>query len=99
MSLFVRGHVASTTLPPHIGHLFTTYRSPFLSLSSSLSISPHLFPQVNGFEVYDPEEAVLMFLEQDQDITLTVARKIKVSRCGPRVHVHVYVATLPVWLG
>ena len=35
-------------------------------------------PQVNGFEVYDPEEAVLLFLEQDQDITLTVARKIKV---------------------
>ena len=35
--------------------------------------------QVNGFEVYDPEEAVLLFLEQDQDITLTVARRIKVS--------------------
>lgn len=35
--------------------------------------------QVNGFEVYDPEEAILLFLEQDQDITLTVARKIKVS--------------------
>ena len=35
--------------------------------------------QVNGFEVYDPEEAVLLFLEQDQDISLTVARKMKVS--------------------
>ena len=34
--------------------------------------------QVNGFEVYDPEEAVLLFLEQDQDISLTVARKMKV---------------------
>lgn len=34
--------------------------------------------QVNGFEVYDAEEAILLFLEQDQDITLTVARKIKV---------------------
>ena len=34
--------------------------------------------QVNGFEVYDPEEAILLFLEQDQDISLTVARKIKV---------------------
>jgi hypothetical protein len=34
--------------------------------------------QVNGFEVYDPEEAVLLFLEQDQDISLTVARKLKV---------------------
>ena len=35
---------------------------------------------MNGFEVYDPEEAVLLFLEQDQDITLTVARKIKVIK-------------------
>lgn len=26
----------------------------------------------------DPEEAVLLFLEQDQDITLTVARKMQV---------------------
>lgn len=34
--------------------------------------------QVNGFEVHDPEEAVLLFLEQDQDITLTVARPVKV---------------------
>ena len=36
--------------------------------------------QVNGFEVHDPEEAVLLFLEQDQDITLTVARQLKVCR-------------------
>ena len=49
------------------------YHSLSLSLSSFL-----MCPQVNGFEVYDPEEAVLLFLEQDQDITLTVARKIKV---------------------
>ena len=28
--------------------------------------------------MYDPEEAILLFLEQDQDITLTVARKPKV---------------------
>jgi len=35
--------------------------------------------QVNGFEVHDPEEAILLFLEQDQDITLTVARPLKVS--------------------
>ena len=34
---------------------------------------------MNGFEVYDAEEAILLFLEQDQDITLTVARKIKAS--------------------
>lgn len=40
--------------------------------------------QVNGFEVHDPEEAVLLFLEQDQDITLTVARPIKVSDTTPR---------------
>lgn len=39
-----------------------------------------LFSQVNGFEVYDPEEAVLLFLEQDQDISLTVARKVKVCQ-------------------
>ena len=37
------------------------------------------FLQVNGFEVHDPEEAILLFLEQDQDITLTVARPTKVS--------------------
>lgn len=37
--------------------------------------------QVNGFEVHDPEEAILLFLEQDQDITLTVARPAaKVSK-------------------
>ena len=30
--------------------------------------------------MYDPEEAVLLFLEQDQDISLTVARKIKTKR-------------------
>ena len=33
---------------------------------------------MNGFEVHDPEEAILLFLEQDQDITLTVARPLKV---------------------
>ena len=49
----------------------------FQSINQSASLSYHLL-QVNGFEVYDPEEAVLMFLEQDQDITLTVARKLKV---------------------
>jgi len=38
--------------------------------------------QVNGFEVHDPEEAILLFLEQDQDITLTVARPLKVSQTG-----------------
>ena len=37
--------------------------------------------QVNGFKVFDPEEAILLFLEQDQDITLSVARKIKVCVC------------------
>ena len=41
-------------------------------------LSCHL--QVNGFNVFDPEEAVLLFLEQDQDITLTVARKMQVRR-------------------
>ena len=30
--------------------------------------------------MHDPEEAVLLFLEQDQDITLSVARPLKV--CG-----------------
>jgi hypothetical protein len=41
--------------------------------------------QVNGFQVYDPEEAILLFLEQDQDITLSVARKIKMpSKLRPR---------------
>ena len=34
--------------------------------------------QVNGFSVLDPEEAILLFLEQDQDISLTVARKVQV---------------------
>ena len=41
------------------------------------SLSLSVF-QVNGFRVFDPEEAILLFLEQDQDITLSVARKIKV---------------------
>jgi hypothetical protein len=41
--------------------------------------------RVNGFRVFDPEEAILLFLEQDQDITLSVARKIKVpSRLRPQ---------------
>ncbi len=47
--------------------------------------------QVNGFEVHDPEEAILLFLEQDQDITLTVARKIKVCswiKCCAGVREH-----------
>ncbi len=85
MSQFVRGHVASTTLPPYLSHLFNHFS---LSLPSSPSLSLLIFvPQVNGFEVYDPEEAVLLFLEQDQDITLTVARKIKVSSRRPQLHV------------
>jgi hypothetical protein len=87
MSQFVRGHVASTTLPPYLSHLFD-HLPLTLPLSLSLPLSLLIFvPQVNGFEVYDPEEAVLLFLEQDQDITLTVARKIKVSSRGPQVHV------------
>jgi len=31
---------------------------------------------VNGFEVYDTEEAILYFLEQDPEIVLSVARPI-----------------------
>lgn len=34
---------------------------------------------MNEFEVHNAEEAILLFLEQDQDITLTVARPLKVS--------------------
>ena len=45
----------------------------------SFSLSFSLMSQVNGFEVHDPEEAILLFLEQDQDITLSVARLLKVS--------------------
>jgi hypothetical protein len=36
-----------------------------------------IIQKVNGFKVFDPEEAILLFLEQDQDITLSIARKIK----------------------
>ena len=57
------------------------YLFPLLSSSSVHCITPPPPPpplQVNGFQVYDPEEAILLFLEQDQDITLSVARKIKV---------------------
>ena len=32
--------------------------------------------KVNGFEVYDTEEAILYFLEQDPEIVLSVARPI-----------------------
>ena len=79
-----------------INPLLSLSLSLFLFLPHSLSLSSlSLSPQVNGFEVYDPEEAVLLFLEQDQDITLTVARKIKVRYREPRrphvrlcVHAH-----------
>ena len=36
-----------------------------------------LSAQVNGFEVYDTEEAILYFLEQDPEIVLSVARPIR----------------------
>ena len=32
---------------------------------------------MNGFEVYDTEEAILYFLEQDPEIVLSVARPIR----------------------
>lgn len=50
-------------------------------MNSSQCPFPVVFLQVNGFEVHDPEEAILLFLEQDQDITLTVARPVKVQIC------------------
>ncbi len=55
--------------------------SVLLYTISNLSLTQFIFliVQVNGFEVHDPEEAILLFLEQDQDITLTVARPLKVS--------------------
>lgn len=47
---------------------------------------------MNGFEVHDPEEAVLLFLEQDQDITLTVARPLR-----PATAKVIICDTLDVW--
>ena len=40
--------------------------------------------QINGFDVQDTEEALMMFLEQDPVITITVARA-----CGVRTACHI----------
>lgn len=42
-----------------------------------LSFTQPFLTQVNGFEVYDTEEAILYFLEQDPEIVLSVARPIQ----------------------
>ena len=70
---------------------FASYYLSPLPFFPSSSFPPTPFPsppplsQVNGFEVYDPEEAILLFLEQDQDITLTIARKHS-NNVSNRVH-------------
>lgn len=48
-----------------------------------LSAVPSL-AQINGFEVQDTEEALMMFLEQDPVITITVARMFGV--CSSASH-------------
>ena len=43
--------------------------------------------QINGFEVQDTEEALMMFLEQDPVITVTVARTRGVSKSASHYNV------------